>query len=212
MTWFRKPPLCPLSYEGLRAAVTVPAASRGGHRRSADGRNRTFDVLFIREVLLPLSYAGKKGGAWRRVSDSNRRRSYPVRLSKAARLASLPTLQAMTGGTTRRCDNARRPSHRLPGHTGPERKTRKRTADVAVYLRGGACPARDSNPQPPAPKAGASANWATRACSAWTTSVSNRAGAVCKTALHTCAQPAEKENKESCGFTSRFGPVEALYR
>ena len=31
--------------------------------------------------------------------------------------------------------------------------------------------------------------WATRA--SWTTSVSNRAGAVCRTALHTCASPSD---------------------
>lgn len=54
--------------------------------------------------------------------------------------------------------------------------------------------------------------WATRA--SWTTSVSNRAGAVCKTALHTCASPVEQAAgvepaplRLHCACTTRRAPL-----
>jgi hypothetical protein len=66
-----------------------------------------------------------------------------------------------------------------------------------------ACPARDSNPQPPRSKRGASTNWTTRAW--WTTSVSNRAGAACKAALHTCASPVDvlRAVRDGCTYRGR---------
>src|SRR5437762_569658 len=49
--------------------------------------------------------------------------------------------------------------------------------------------------------------WATRAW--WTTSVSNRAGAACKAALHTCASPlTSSEGRAAGGHRTRFPGLE----
>lgn len=77
---------------------------------------------------------------------------------------------------------------------GVEPSSSARQADVlAVELRRHdfACPARDSNPQPPVPKAGASSIWATRACAVWNVGESNPARQACKARLCTSTHPRE---------------------
>ena len=166
------------------------------HSLGTPERIRTSDPLVRNQVLSPLSYRGmyrtvSSGGLEPPAPDLSDPCSHQLSYDDMGGRNRIRTLR------THRASALAGPRLRPLGHPSLASRTGLEPAISAVTGRrplhtgptGPAYPTRDSNPQPPRSERDASTNWATRA--SWTTSVSNRAGAACKAALHTCASPEE---------------------